>query len=100
MFKAKSNVKNPSIYNVYTKEYIKLNYTMTTGEEIVITTHTGNKRVESYINGITTNIFNDLDIQSSFMWLDIGDNIIRYDAEDMIEQLEVYIYYTNYYLGV
>ena len=100
VFKAKSSVKNPSIYNVYTKEYIKINRTMVEGEEITVTTDIGNKRVESYINGVTTNIFNDLDIHSSFMWLDIGDNVIRYDAEEMIEQLEVYIYYTNYYLGV
>ena len=100
VFKAKSNVKNPSIYNVYTKEFIKINKTMQAGEEITITTDIGNKRVESYLNGVTTNIFNLLDIQSSFMWLDIGDNIIRYDAEEMIEQLEVYTYYTNYYLGV
>lgn len=100
VFKAKSTVKNPSIYNVYSKEYIKINRTMSEGEEITVSTDIGNKRVESYLNGVTTNIFNDLDIHSSFMWLDIGDNVIRYDAEEMIEQLEVYIYYTNYYLGV
>lgn len=100
VFKAKSTVKNPSIYNVYSKEYIKINRTMSEGEEITVTTDIGNKRVESYLNGVTTNIFNDLDIHSSFIWLDIGDNVIRYDAEEMIEQLEVYIYYTNYYLGV
>lgn len=100
VFKAKSELKNPSIYNVYTKEYIKINRTMHEGEEITVTTHKGNKRVESYLNGITSNIFNYLDLGSSFIWLDVGDNVIRYDAETMIEQLEVYIYYTNYYLGV
>lgn len=100
IFKAKSNVVNPSIYNVYTKEFIKINKTMEVGEEITINTGIGNKRVESYLNGVTTNIFNLLDINSSFLWLDVGDNIIRYDAEELIEQLEVYIYYTNYYLGV
>ena len=100
VFRAKSNVKNPSIYNVYTKEFIKINRTMQAGEEITVTTGIGNKRVESYLNGVTTNIFNLLDIQSTFIWLDIGDNVIRYNAEDLIEQLEVYIYYTNYYLGV
>ena len=73
---------------------------MQPGEEITVTTSIGNKRVESYFNGITTNIFNNLDIHSTFMWLDVGDNIIRYDAEEMLEQLEVYIHYTNYYLGV
>ena len=100
VFKAKTELKNPSIYNVYTKEYIKINRTMQEGEEITVTTHKGNKRVESYLNGVTSNIFNDLDLGSSFIWLDVGDNVIRYDAETMIEQLEVYIYYTNYYLGV
>lgn len=100
VFKAKTEIENPSIYNVYTKEFIKLNYTMQEGEEITVATHQGNKRVESYLNGVTKNIFNDLDIHSTFMWLDIGDNVIRYDADTMLEQLEVYIYYTNYYLGV
>ena len=100
VFKAKTIIENPSIYNVYTKEFIKLNYTMQVGEEITVTTHHGNKRVESYLNGVTKNIFNDLDINSTFMWLDVGDNVIRYDSDTMIEQLEVYIYYTNYYLGV
>lgn len=100
IFKAKSTVKNPSIYNVYTKEFIKINRTMQAGEEITVTTHKGNKRVESYLNGITSNIFNYLDLGSTFVWLDIGDNVIRYDADEMIEQLEVYLYYTNYYLGV
>ena len=100
VFRAKSNVKNPQIYNVYTKKFIKVNKTMQSGEEITVTTGVGDKRVVSYLNGVTTNIFNLLDIQSSFMWLDIGDNIIRYDAEELLEQLEVHIYYTNYYLGV
>ena len=100
VFKASSNVKNPRIYNVYTKEFIKINKTMEAGEIITITTNKGNKRVESILNGKTSNIFNNLDIQSDFIWLDIGDNVIAYDAEEMIEQLEVNIYYTNYYLGV
>ena len=100
VFKASSNVKNPRIYNVYTKEFIKINKTMEAGEIITITTNKGNKRVESILNGKTSNIFNNLDIQSDFIWLDIGDNVIAYDAEEMVEQLEVSIYYTNYYLGV
>ena len=100
VFKASSNVKNPRIYNVYTKEFIKINKTMEAGEMIAITTNKGNKRVESILNGKTSNIFNNLDIQSDFIWLNIGDNVIAYDAEEMVEQLEVSIYYTNYYLGV
>lgn len=100
VFRAKTEIKNPSIFNVYTKEFIKINKTMQEGEEITVTTHKGNKRVESYLNGVTTNIFNDLDLMSTFIWLDVGDNVIRYDSETMIEQLEVYIFYTNYYLGV
>lgn len=100
VFRARSRVKNPSIYNVYTKEYIKINKTMDPGEEITVTTHRGKKRVTSKLNGVTKNIFNLLDFRSTFMWLEEGDNIIRYDAEELLEQLEVFIYHTEYFLGV
>lgn len=100
VFKAKSEVVNPSIYNIYTKEQIKINTTMKKSETITVTTDKGNKRIISECNGVTENIFTKLDKSSTFMWLDVGDNIIRYNADELLEQLEVYITYKNYYLGV
>lgn len=99
-FKALATVVNPSLFNVNTREYIKLNKTMIAGETIVVTTHFGSKRVESHLNGVITNAFNWLDLGSTFLHLDPGDNLLRYDADDGLNNLEVDIYYTPRYLGV
>lgn len=99
-FVANSTVKNPSIFNIYTREFIKINRTMKNGERIVVTTQAGNKRVVSIIDGIEENIFEQLDHGSTFMQLEVGENVIRYNADELLEQLEVYITYKNYYIGI
>lgn len=99
-FKALATVVNPSLFNVNTREFLKINKTMTAGEAIIVTTHFGNKRVESWLNGVSTNAFNWLDLSSTFLQLDPGDNLLRYDAEEGLDNLEVDIYYTPQYLGV
>lgn len=99
-FKSISTVVNPIIINVLTQEFIKLNRIMDAGEVITVTTHFGSKRVESKLNGITSNAFNYIDLESTFMQLDVGENIFRYDAEENINNLEVNIYYSPQYLGV
>lgn len=99
-FKANAVVKNPSIFNIYTREFIKINRTMKNGERIVVTTEPGNKRVVSIIDGIEENIFEQLDQGSTFIHLNVGENAIRYNADELLEQLEVYITYKNYYIGI
>lgn len=99
-FKALATVVNPSLFNVNTREYLKINKTMTASEVIVVTTHFGSKRVESHLNGVVTNAFNWLDLDSIFLQLAPGDNLLRYDAEEGLDNLEVDIYYTPQYLGV
>lgn len=99
-FKALATVVNPSILNVNTQDYIKINKTMTAGEVITVTTGFGSKKVESYLNGITTNAFNFIDLGSTFLQLFVGDNLFRYNADTNIDNLEVSIYYTPQYLGV
>lgn len=100
VFKAQGTVTNPSLLNVNTREYIKLNKTMQDGEVITVTTYYGAKRVEMTKGGITTNIFQYLDFPgSSFIQLYPGDNLFRYDAEKNLESLNIDIYYTPQYLG-
>lgn len=99
-FKAISTVINPIIINIYTQEFVKLNKTMEAGEVITVTTHFSNKRIESKLNGITSNAFNYVDLESTFMQLEVGDNLFRYDADENINNLEVNIYYSPQYLGV
>ena len=99
-FKALATLTNPSILNVNTQEFIKINKTMVAGEVLTVTTHFGAKKVESVLNGVTTNAFNYIDFGSTFLQLDVGDNLMRYDADTNLDNLEVSIYYTPQFLGV
>lgn len=99
-FKALATVVNPSILNVNTQEYIKINKSIAAGEVINVSTYFGNKKVESKFSGVTSNAFNYIDFQSTFLQLNIGDNLFRYNAESGIDNLEVNIYYQPQYLGV
>lgn len=99
-FKALGTVVNPSLFNVNTREFFKLNKTMLPGEVIIVNTNKGRKRIESTLNGVTTNIFNYRVFGSKFMQLEIGDNLFRYDADNNVEGLEVVIYHSPQFVGV
>ena len=99
-FKALATVVNPSLFNVNTREYFKINRTMEAGEIITVTTHFQNKKVELNKNGVISNAFNWIDLNSTFMQLEPSDNLLRYDADDGIDNLEVSIWHTPQYLGV
>ena len=99
-FLCTGTVKNPSLFNVYTREFIKVNQTFIAGDKLSITTQFANKRIELTRGGTTTNILHYMDINSTFLQLDVGDNVFRYDADEGIDNLEVSIYYKPQYLGV
>ncbi|MCQ4921565.1 phage tail family protein [Tissierella carlieri] len=100
-FKALATAVNPLLFNVNTREYFKINKTMTAGEIITVTTHFQNKRVELNKNGVISNAFQYIrDYNITFLQLDVGDNLLRYDADEGIDNLEVTIHYTPQYLGV
>lgn len=99
-FRAQGTVVNPSLFDVNTRDFFKLNYTLEAGEVITLTTHFQKKRVESKLNNVTTNIFRFIDVESTFLPLNVGDNLFRIDADDGLEALEVIIYHTQKYLGV
>ena len=99
-FRAKATVVNPSLFNINTREYIKINKTMAAGEVIKINTNYGNKKITSNTNGVETDILNLLDITSTFLQLAKGDNLLRYDADTGLDNLEISIYNTPGYVGV
>lgn len=99
-FKALATVVNPSILNLNTQEYIKINKTMQAGEIITVSTYFGGKKMESALNGAVANAFNSIDLGSTFLQLAIGDNLFRYNADANLDNLEVSIYHTPQYLGV
>ena len=87
---------NPRIINHTIGRYIQVNRAMSEGENLIITTHFGNKRVE--ING--QNVFNWIDLDSTFWQLQPGDNLIEYTSDDGIEPAVVRVGYKNLYVGV
>lgn len=100
VFKAIGTLHGPSLINVNTQKYFKVNKTMQASEEIVINTTIGEKKIQGTLNGITTNYFKYRDLDSEWLQLSVGDNLFRYDAEENVENLEVYIYFNNKYLEV
>lgn len=99
-FKALGTLTNPSLINVKTYETLKINTTMQGGDVIEVTTYLRNKKVKLIRNGVETNIFNLLDLSSTFLQLEIGDNLFRYNADSGIDNLEVSMNFTPRLLGV
>ena len=99
-FKALGTLKNPSLVNVNSYESLKINTEMKAGDIIEISTYKRRKRVTLIRNGERTNIFNLLDLSSTFLQLDLGDNLFRYDALTGLDNLEVSMTFTPRLLGV
>lgn len=100
-FTALATVVNPSLFDVYTRKYIKVKRILQAGDKLIINTSFANKRVEMVrSNGTITNVFNWIDLQSDFLQLKMGDNLLRYDAEQGLDNLEMAVYYRPLYLGV
>jgi phage-related protein len=99
-FKALASVVNPSILNVYTQEFIKVKRILAAGDTLVINTEFAHKSVKMFHNGVGTNVFNYIDLSTTFLQLSVGDNLLRYNAEQGIDNLECAIYFTPKYVGV
>lgn len=99
-FRANGTVKNPTLTNINTQKFIKINSTMVAGQEIIVNTNYNNKRVELIENGTISNSFNLIDWESDFLQLEVGDNLFRYNAESGLDNLNVDIYYNNKFWGV
>lgn len=100
VFRANGTLSGPSLINVNTQKYFKVNKSMQAGEEIVIDTIIGEKKVQGTLNGVTSNYFKYRDLSSEWLQLSVGDNLFRYDADQNAENLEAYVYYNNKYLEV
>ena len=98
-FIAQGIVEDPFLIDVVTGKFIKLNRIMQPGEIVTVSTHFANKKVTSSLNG-GTNAFSSLDENSDFLQLDVGTNLLRYDAKVNLNNLEVNVYYRPQYLGV
>lgn len=95
--KAIGDVVNPYIENIRTKEVLKINKTLVSGDKVIVTTKFENKNI--YINGEKKNKYYDY-MNSSWLQLEVGDNLLKYDAESGVNNLECSIRFTPQFLGV
>lgn len=99
-FSCTSTVTNPVLLNVNTREFIKINKTIASGEQVIVSTSSGNKYIKGVTKGEESNYFKYLDFDSTWLQLHTGDNILKYDADNNVEGLEVLISFLPKYLEV
>lgn len=101
VFKANGTVVNPKLVNVNTQENFILNKTLVADEEVEINTNIGEKSIKGKIGSSAySNYYMYKDIDSSWLQLETGDNLFRYDADSGLENLEIFVYYFNKFLEV
>lgn len=100
-FIANGEVVNPGLKNNYTNEILKLNYTMETGDQIIVTTYNNEKSITLIdSNGDEENITNTLVFGTKFLQAVNGVNKFVSNADSGSENLDVNISYYNYYEAV
>lgn len=92
---------NPKILNETTGEFIKIEKTLLDGESLSISTAFGNKYV-LFNDGVgnITNAFSDIDLNSVFWQLQLGENEISYITDSGIDTASLTISYRNRFVGV
>ena len=100
VFKALGAVSNPSLTDIGSGAFIKINEAMQNGEEIHVFTHFAGKRVTRIIGTSETNAFPLLDVGSTFLQIAAGRNTLRYDADSNMDLLEVTVLYRPQFLGI
>lgn len=102
VFKAKGSVSNPKLINVETQEQLLISKDLVSEEEIEINTIVGSKRVRGRIGETSpfTNYFVYKTLDSTWIQLAVGKNLFRYDADNGLDNLEVFVYFQNRFLEV
>ena len=95
-------VQNPVITNVNNQTYVKINKTLAKDEVVIIDTNTGYKSItgKTIEQDEYQNYFQYRDINSAWLQLAVGDNILIYGSDTNTENLEVIIEFNNSYLEV
>lgn len=106
---ATGEVGDITIYNTGTREVMKINASkiealtgsgIVSGDDIIITTTRGNKKIMLLRSGRYTNILNALDKESDWFQLAKGDNVFAYTAEYGSTNLQFRIENQTIYEGV
>lgn len=92
---------NPCVTNETTGEFIKVNMTIDAKEKLIINTAQGKETVNLITPNQVKDVYNDIDLNSTFFQLICGKNLIKYSSDDETAKDRVTIKeYTNKYVGV
>ena len=80
-------LKNPSIINAQSQEFLALQGEINAGEELTVYKVENRLRVELLVNGVIVDVFSWLDEDSTLFSIHVGDNIIRATAEEGEENM-------------
>lgn len=93
--------KNPKITNKTTGEYIQVNMEIGEKEKLVIDTREGKETVNLITPNNVQDVYNEIDLNSTFFKLIVGKNLIEYSSDIEGAKDRVVIKdYTNKYTGV
>lgn len=100
IFKAVGTCTNPKITNARTLEYFEIEKSLVAGEKIVIDTLVGEKSVIGTLLGVSSNYYRYKTLGSTWLQLQPGDNVFRFDATVNPQNIEAYIQFANQFLEV
>lgn len=92
-------VANPSVENKTAGKRMKIMRALELGDKLIVDTTFGKKKV-LFIDegGHEQNAFGDVDLESSFWWLEVGENHLSYTADEGLGA--AYVQYKQRYVGV
>lgn len=92
--------KNIRIDNLDTGDFMAVTIDLIKGDDLIITTMTGEKRIVLLRDGVQTNVLNSLDKHSTWFQLLKGDNAFAYRADEGLNNLQFLVRYDTLYEGM
>ena len=99
-FSANGEVVNPALTEVGRQQTLRILATMHDGDEIIVTTSPGNKRVRLRRNGIEQDVNHLWEFGGTWLQVCPGENIFAYSAKSGEDALEIVLKSTPAYWGV
>lgn len=96
-FFSRGNCKNPKITNINTGKFMAINKSLVAGERVVVEITHDRTYVTSSVDG---DIRGALSLKSTLNRLDVGDNVLKPEAEEGGSQLEVSIDFATEIVGI
>lgn len=100
MVAMKDGIENPTIYNVRTGEYLRIETTLNKSDTLIVDTNKGKKSITKIINGVSENAINSMSGSSTWLQLESGAHDFTYDADSLDYELKVTFEFNVQYEGV